>query len=72
MGFTKTYHCCKFMFIFLFDIAARTLTIITQIVYAGNAMCGKLVIHRCIRTKLDVPTASSHIQFSQKHHTCKV
>jgi hypothetical protein len=43
-----------FIFLFLLDTAATTLTIITQIVYAGNAMCGKLVIHRCIRTKLDI------------------
>jgi len=57
MGFRKTYHCCKAMFSFLFllDIAATTLTIITQIVKDGNTMCGKLAIHRRIRTILDIP-----------------
>jgi hypothetical protein len=31
-----------------FPTAAATITIIAQLVYTGNAMCGKLIIGTCV------------------------
>jgi uncharacterized hydantoinase/oxoprolinase family protein len=49
---TSARSCSSFL---LLDTAATTLTIITEIVYTGNTLCGKTVIHRCMRTKFDIP-----------------
>jgi hypothetical protein len=56
MGFSKTPQWSKVMFIslFLLTAAAATLVIITQVTCAGNAMCGKLIIYRCVRTETDI------------------
>jgi hypothetical protein len=37
--------------LFLLPTAAATLTFFAQSTYAGNAICGNLIIKRCVRTK---------------------
>jgi hypothetical protein len=56
VGFSKTPQWFKAMFIsiFLLTAAAATLMITTEVTYAGNAMCGKRIICRCVRTETDV------------------
>jgi hypothetical protein len=63
MGLGRSHHLLKVPFIslFIFPTAAATPTTITQIVYAGYTMCGKL---RCIGTIGDIVSPSGHVQFS--------
>jgi hypothetical protein len=37
-----------------FATAATTLIIKTQLTYAVNTMCGKLIVYRCIRIEADI------------------
>ena len=54
--FGKPPQWLKVMLIslFLLPTAAVTLTFITQSTYAGNAMCGKRIIKRYVRTKTSI------------------
>jgi hypothetical protein len=55
MGFRKTYPAARSCSsLSLLDTDATILTTITETVYAGNALCGKTVIHIRIRTKPDI------------------
>jgi hypothetical protein len=51
MDFSKTHHWLKVVHIPLLPTAAATLT---KLIYAGNATCGKLIVHRCIRSAVNI------------------
>jgi hypothetical protein len=53
LDFSKPPQWLKVVLIslFLLPTAVATLMFITQSTYAGNAMYGKLILKRCVRTK---------------------
>jgi hypothetical protein len=52
MGLGKTWHWFKVTFVSL--IAAATHVFITWLICAETAVCGELIMHRCLRTVIDV------------------
>jgi hypothetical protein len=63
MDFGKPPQWLKVVLIslFLLPTAAATLMFIIQFTYAGNAMYGKLIIKRCVRTKTSIPSQLLYI-----------
>jgi hypothetical protein len=55
MGFGKIHHWLRVTFVFLFSLLLlQTSLIIAQLMYAGNAVYGKLIVYRRIRTEVNI------------------
>jgi hypothetical protein len=64
MGFGKPCQWFYVVFVSLFFVptTATTSTIVTQLICAEHAMCGKLVITDAYKRKLTSLSVASHIQ----------
>ena len=53
-GITHYLFKIKIFSLFFLTTVAATHTIITQLICAGSATCGKSMVYRCIRTEVDI------------------